>query len=290
MGLIQYVVRVWKSAAVALLGTIASCLVATLGSLDVQVALIGSVLSCIAGLLVEAQSQQYEQQLRHFEVLDAVGIPSVIAQRTDLYREFLGLRKAFSGLVRFEIPLLEQIAALKLASMNQEILALSLGRVEFTKTETWLLVYEEFLLSRGLDLYRSVAWVRSEEYWQDTPGRQSIETNYEAISRGLKIQRIFILPESLLTATERLPIATVRAWMTEQSTKGIQVRWVRQESLENEQSMVGDFGIYGSVAVGEQEIDEQCRTMRFTLSFEQREVELDNQRWAKLALFSSSLD
>jgi len=290
MGLIQCVVRVWKSAAVALLGTIASCLVATLGSLDVQVALICSVLSCIAGLLVEAQSQQYEQQLRHFEVLDAVGIPSVIAQRTDLYREFLGLRKAFSGLVRFEIPLLEQIAALKLASMNQEILALSLGRVEFTKTETWRLVYEELLLSRGLDLYRSVAWVRSEEYWQDPPGRQSIETNYEAISRGLKIQRIFILPESLLTATDRLPKATVRAWMTEQSAKGIQVRWVRQESLENEPNLVGDFGIYGSVAVGEQEIDEQCRTMRFTLSFEQREVELANQRWAKIGLFSSSLD
>ncbi|MFM7930162.1 MAG: hypothetical protein ACKO9Q_20845, partial [Pirellula sp.] len=64
----------------------------------------------------------------------------------------------------------------------------------------------------------------------------------------------------------------------------------RQESLESEASLVGDFGIYGRVALGEQDIDEQCRTMRFTLSFDQREVELANLRWEKLELFSSSLD
>jgi hypothetical protein len=136
MPLIHKLVGMWKSIAVAMLGTIASCLVCLFGSLDVQIAFSGSLISLIAGLLVEAQSLQSQDQLRHFEILDAVGIPSLLPKRTDLYREFLGLRRAFANLIRFENPLLEEVAAVKLASMNQEILALSLGKLQFSRTET----------------------------------------------------------------------------------------------------------------------------------------------------------
>lgn len=56
MPLIHKLVGMWKSIAVAMLGTIASCLVCLFGSLDVQIAFSGSLISLIAGLLVEAQS------------------------------------------------------------------------------------------------------------------------------------------------------------------------------------------------------------------------------------------
>lgn len=290
MPLIHRLVGMWKSIAVAMLGTIASCLVCLFGSLDVQIAFSGSLISLIAGLLVEAQSLQSQDQLRHFEILDAVGIPSLLAKRTDLYKEFLGLRRAFANLIRFENPLLEKVAAVKLASMNQEILALSLGKLQFSRTETWRLVYEQILKNKDLGIYRSVAWVRCEAYWQDTPGIQSMESNYQAIINGIKIERIFIIPDSLLVQDGRVPNYKMMDWMLEQSSRGVEVRWVRESDLKNESDLVRDFGIYGQIAVGEQEMDERCRTLRFTLDFESRQVDLAQQRWKRLEIFSKLID
>jgi hypothetical protein len=238
---------------------------------------------------MEAQKHQSDQERRHFEVLDAVGIPSAIAQRTDLYQEFLGLRKAFSDLVRSENVLLEQVAALKLAAMNQELLALSLGKIEFMKTEAWRLVYEQLLLHGDLKFYRSVAWLRSEEYWQDVPGRQSMMTNYQALERGLRIQRLLILPESMLSEEALQPIRKIEDWILEQVAHGVELRWVREKDLVGESNLVGDFGIYGETAVGEQDIDDRCRTLRFSLSFDARDLELAKQRWTRLELFARAV-
>jgi len=54
-------------------------------------------------------------------------------------------------------------------------------------------------------------------------------------------------------------------------------------------SLVSDFGIYGSIATGEHEMDERCRTLRFTLSFDPRDIELARQRWERIELFSKDL-
>ena len=289
MGFGRCVMRWWKSAAVVTVGAVASGLVAAFGSLEIQIGFSSGLVSCVAGLLVDAQTRQKELELHQKDLLESLAIPTAIAKRSRLYAEFLAIRRAFKQLVQFEHPILEEVAALKLASMNQEIESLTAGRIEFTRTETWRLVYERLLLHHPLTTYRSVAWVRSDAYWQDTPGQQSMATNYLAIQRGIRIERILILPDALRLDGQRRASQPIHDWILEQAAHGIDVRWVLESDLEPESHLIGDFGIYGDAAVGEQHLDDRCRTLRFTLSFDPREVSLAMERWARLELFSISL-
>ncbi|MBY0461070.1 MAG: hypothetical protein K2V38_27425, partial [Gemmataceae bacterium] len=76
--------------------------------------------------------------------------------------------------------ILRDTAVQKLASVAEQVTALAAGRVVFARTEEWRTVYERLLRSPDLVRYRSVAWVQSREYWQDSPGRQSMTANFEA--------------------------------------------------------------------------------------------------------------
>jgi hypothetical protein len=58
-------------------------------------------------------------------------------------------------------------------------------------------VYEKLLTSPELKEYRSVALVRSGDYWQDAPGRQSMTANFDAVARGVLIERVIILRDEL---------------------------------------------------------------------------------------------
>ena len=68
----------------------------------------------------------------------------------------------------------------------------------------------------------------------------------------------------------------------------IWVKFVRESALKNERDLVADIGIYGSRAVGVQELDAECRTVRFTLSFDFDEVSAAEERWNRLAVYAAS--
>jgi hypothetical protein len=290
MGIVQGFLRTWKSGAVVILGTLASGLVAAFAPLEVQIGFMGALVSCVAGILVETQTRQRELERRQDHYLQAIGIPASVAHRTSIYRKWHGVQSAFSNLLRSENPILEQIAELKLASIHQDVESLAMGRVEFTRTESWRLVYDQMLLQHRLKVYRSAAWIRDESYWQDSPGQQSIQTNYQALALGLRINRIFIVAPHLMVPGIDRPVESIWLWMREQATYGITVRWLPEVELAGEVlPLVSDFGIYGSIATGEHEMDERCRTLRFTLSFDPRDIELARQQWERIELFSKDL-
>ena len=51
--------------------------------------------------------------------------------------------------------------------------------------------------------------------------------------------------------------------------------------------LLADIGIYGSQAVGEQELDENSRTLRFTLTHNPQAVRAAEDRWRRLALYAT---
>ena len=53
-----------------------------------------------------------------------------------------------------------------------------------------------------------------------------------------------------------------------------------------EQDLLRDFGIYGERAVGDLHVDDESRSVSFTLSFEEAAVELAKEQWARLKLFA----
>ena len=132
----------------------------------------------------------------------------------------------------------------------------------------------------------SVAWLRSEDYWRDAPGRHSMQLNYDLVQLGARIERTLILNDFFWPQAALLPAKTICQWIDEQSKRGITVRLVRESEIEDEPELLCDFGIYGQRATGRLELDEG-RTVRFTLDFSQQSLQLYEDRWRKLLLFAT---
>lgn len=163
------------------------------------------------------------------------------------------------------------------------------GTIEFPGTETWRIVYEQLLRSPGLHSYRSVSWVRNEDYWQDGPGRQTLRLNAELqADQRISIQRIVILADSLWPTDRELPSERIRQWLHEQHTEGIWIGLIRESMLKKERVLLQDMGIYGSRAVGFQEFDEASQPTRFVIKFDFNEVTNAEDRWKRLRVYSTS--
>lgn len=269
----------------ALVGSLAMALVSTFADLAAQLAVLGSFVSILGGLFVGYLEQEEERETRRTEVLERLAVPLALAPEDDLYPHYLAFCRSLTTLAGQIDPVLREIAALKLASVNAQIESLASGTVVFAGTETWRAVYEQLLAGGSVREYRSVAWVRSANYWQDAPGRQSMRANFEAVHRRVLIERIAILPDADWPTDTELPADPIRTWLQEQHDHGLHLVLVRESALRGEPDLLADFGIYGDRAVGTQELDEHSRTVRFTLSFDSQAVRLADDRWRRLAIF-----
>lgn len=183
---------------------------------------------------------------------------------------------------------LRDLLAPHLAQMTAQVRPWCHGELRYESTESWRTAYQTVLADAAITDYRSVAWVKTEDYWRDLPGQRAMNFNYELLDRGVKIERQLILGWNLWPPELTLPLPTIRNWIEEQHYRGIELGLVREADLVGEQCLLGDFGIYGDRATGRQELDDASRTVCFTLSFDRGAVQLAQQQWANLALFSTS--
>jgi hypothetical protein len=89
-----------------------------------------------------------------------------------------------------------------------------------------------------------------------------MQVNYQMQGHGLQIERIVIVADGLWPNGEQVPIEPIATWLDEQVRHEIDVRLVRASRLEDD--LLADFGLYGNRAVGQQQVDDQGRTVRFT--------------------------
>ena len=184
--------------------------------------------------------------------------------------------------------LFRELAAIQLDLVSNELRSMASGQLFFAGSESWRTAYERILRSPGLGRYLSVAWLRTEDYWRDAPGRRSIRLNYDLAELGLRIERIVILNDFFWAPGALLPAKPVLSWLVDQHKHGIGLRLVRESEIEAETDLLGDFGIYGDRAVGRLDLDDQCRSLRFTLDFNPQGLRLAEEQWRQLELFAVS--
>lgn len=276
----------FKFLGTALVGSLTMALVSTFAPLPAQVAVLGACISILAGLFIAYIEQEDQRELRRAALLETLRVPLALAPEHELFDQYRAFAGALDELARQPDPVLRQFALLKLSSLSEQVQQMARGTVVFTSTETWRTVYEQLLESQGLRFYQSVAWVKTRDYWQDRPGRQSMGLNYELVRRGLRIERIVILRGELWPEGEPLPAGTIRPWLDEQNDHGIWVSLVRESEIAGEPDLLGDFGIYGDRAIGIQELDELSRTLRFVLHFDAQSLHLARDRWERLSLYA----
>jgi hypothetical protein len=278
----------FKFLGTALVGSLTMALVCALAQLSAQIAVLGAFISILGGLFISYIQQQDERERQQNATLEKLAIPLQLAPDHELYEQYQSISRSFTELSDQADPILREIALLKIASVASQVEALAAGSVMFTNTEAWRTVYEKVLKSPDLREYWSVAWVRTKDYWQDQPARQSMDVNYQVVHQGMLIDRIVILHDDLWPTSELLPSLQILPWIQQQHDHGLRIRLVRQSSLSSEPDLLCDFGVYGDRALGVQELDDQSRTLRFVLEFDPQTIRLAKDRWQRLALYTTS--
>jgi hypothetical protein len=280
---------VWnfKFVGTALAGSLTCALVSIFAPPPAQIAVLGSSISILAGLFVAYVEQEEVRERARAELLRTLCVPLELAREPDLFEHYLGFSSSLIALARRgDQPVLRKFALAKLDAINEQLHTLAEGRIVFCGTETWRTAYEQLLQSPGLNTYRSVAWVKTREYWQDAPGRQSMRLNIALARRGLRIERIVILPEELWALGSRIPSPAIRPWIQQKHENGIIVSLIREGDIAGEPWLAADFGLYGDRAVGTQEIDEEARTVSFVLEFDEASIRLAREWWDRLSLYA----
>lgn len=215
--------------------------------------------------------------------------PFRLAHDTKVFERYRRVTDSLLTVSRHSDPIYREIAVEHLDESIRQLAKIADGTFVFEGTETWRIVYERLLRSPGLHLYRSVAYVKNAGYWQDEPGRKSMAVNFELHdAEQLNIERIAIIADELWPIGDVWPTEVLRQWLHEQHAHGIWIKFVRESSLAKEPDLIGDIGIYGSRAWGVQELDELCRTVRFTLTFDFGQVSAAEDRWKRLAVYAES--
>ena len=218
----------------AFVGSLTMGLVSALAPLPAQVAVLGCLLSIMVGLWLAYLEQEDERQRQLQRALESLAVPLALAPHHHLFDQYWAIAKALAKLAQTGDPILREMAVLKLASVAGEVETLASGTVVFSGTEAWRTVYDRLLKSPDVKQYRSVAWVRSRDYWQDAPGRQSMEANFEAAHRGVLIERVIILRNDLWPRGAALPHDEILPWIREQHNHGLWVLLVREADLASE--------------------------------------------------------
>lgn len=198
------------------------------------------------------------------------------------------LGRGIAAIARQKDPLYRELALLQLSAIDRQMTEMADGRIVFVDTESWRTAYERILCTEGLKHYLSAAWLRSEDYWRDAAGRHSIRLNYDLIQLGLRIERTLILNDFFWPEGALLPAKVICRWIEDQYKHGLVIRLVRESEISDETDLLCDFGIYGDRATGTLVLDDQCRSLRYTLDFDSRSLKLAEDRWRRLVLFSHS--
>jgi hypothetical protein len=272
----------------AVLGSLVMALVATFGPVPAQLAILGAFISILGGLFLAYLGQEEEREQRRAEIIQSLSVPLSLAADPELFQQYQDISAGLTALAGRTDPILRRIALLKFASVTEQIDGLAAGKIVFAQTEGWRTVYEEILRSPDIREYRSVAWVRSPKYWQDEPGTQSMRVNFEAARRGVLVERIILLRDDLWPAGQTLPLPEILPWIEEQHNRGLWIALVRESDVAREPDLLVDMGIYGDRAVGVQELDDCCRTLRFTLELDPQSVQLADSKWQRLLLYARS--
>jgi hypothetical protein len=270
----------------AVAGSVVMALVAAFGPLPAQLTVLGAFVSILGGLFLGYLGQEEQRERQRAAAIQSLSVPLALASDPELFHQYQEISRSMIALADRPDPILRRIALLKFASVANQIDGLATGKIVFALTEEWRTVYEQLLRSPDLRHYRSVAWVQTPEYWQNEPGRQSMQVNFEVVRRGVRVERIVLLCDDLWPREQQLPVPAILPWIEEQHRHGLWIGLIRESDLGLEPDLLLDMGLYGERAVGIQELDEHCRTLRFTLDLDAQAVRLADARWCRLLLYA----
>lgn len=179
------------------------------------------------------------------------------------------------------------LAEQRIQRIIDQLSQLADGTVVFSEPDSWRPVYEELLRGPLVHHYRSVAWVRSADYWTNLPASKNMLLNYDLSLAGkLRIERIMIVSDWVMD--DPLLANPGRFWseLSRQMDSGIDIFLVRESSVPSGSPLLCDIGIYGTHACGEEKGGELENSATFLFHFNHQKVAEFENRWQCLKGYS----
>jgi hypothetical protein len=98
-------------------------------------------------------------------------VPFALAKEPGLVDGYEKLAKSLTRIVQHNNRLFLDLARPRIESLADEVATLAKGEVVFDATETWRAAYQSVLETMRVITYYSVAWVRTNKYWNDAQQR-----------------------------------------------------------------------------------------------------------------------
>ena len=157
-----------------------------------QIAVLGVLVSSVCGL----QLSYFEYARTRDEDLAALLAELDVPQELIANPAYLAIHRQMSASLRSlsasKSETLQRFASQRLTELNALLSEMADEQLVFERTEAWRIAYERLLRNPDVTESRSVAWFRTAAYWQDLPGRQSLQLNCELAEEGLLIHRTVI--------------------------------------------------------------------------------------------------
>ncbi len=244
----------------------------------------------LAGVTICLASRIQRRRWASNRLVRRIGSSLMAAKAKPVVEQISDAATCIAEISQHPDALFREAAMQRIGAFSSELKALQQGELRFSSTETWRATYDRLLASSGVDDYFSAAWIRHEFYWQDRPAQRSLELQYAMIQRGLRVHRMVVVSERLWPEDTRLPAASVMKWLGEQKRRGVRISLVRETDLKHEEGLLEDFGIYGTRAVGFQELDDSGNTSRFILRFDKRCVADAREKWERLSVYAVAIE
>lgn len=247
-----------------------------IGDLKIQVATVGLYVTLLLAL-VAADIRSVDSMESLMKNSQDVGLR--IFQDKDIRKFYEDTVQSLCKVFQIRDDIFLSLAASRLKEFKLELATeLSMGTISF-RAEAWRAYYRKILTQPDVTEYISVAYVKSERYWADEAGRNSLQLNYDLLKEGKSIERIFIVRDSVKDSIK------IKDWIREQKEKGIVV-WVAYESqIPLEEDLLYDLGVYGNRAAGYQTTNDDCTiTTKLQFHFNEDNIEKARERFERLKM------
>ncbi len=224
------------------------------------------LLSAILTLLLEILNEQQASEAR---LLESLGL-SPRALESPLIHEVV--KKATHCLAQLETKFRDSLVSEHFQRATEEYLeqldGLSLGRVRLSPSpsENWIMAAR--LVDRAHKSGKAVAYGELHEQWNRDYNRAYWEANHRALQRGVKITRIFMMPEK--------DIASLKEVLEEQEKSGIDVYVAIEERVPP--NLKKDFAIWDDKYLGYSEVTATGEIAKGFISINELDVR-EAERW-----------
>lgn len=240
-------------------------LLVILAAADVPVlplALLGAGL-IIGGLILVTVRHPW----RHADPSETPADAPALADNRQLIRLYRVIGEALSAVAGQPDGNRKEAVTHKLVALGVQFRAVASGTGEFGGTGSWYVAHDAILTIPDLKEYRAVVRVRTAECARDPAIQESLRATFAAVRRGILVERVLVLPESLWTEGQLLPAGDIWPWIEEQHNHGLRVILLRERDLAAEPDVPIDTCVFDDWGVGTRDLDDRSQTVRVALDF-----------------------